>query len=361
MLGLGKASQYAGWWGGGPARVTMSASSKLGYEVYQTPVFSMNLGQSTWTGCEVDLTGYTSLTGYGQNKFTMMFNYRPDYSNTSYPTGEYLGNIGRMQVLDYSNIGVLPDGWFVYVTATTGYETPVNLSLGVGAAGNNWNTSLDFPGSYLDWMGRWYLIVISFSNTQDDFTDWDAPAFPTGKYFLRCMVIDQETGEVIIKQDRKVNDPNMPNVADLANPLPVDDPYTTTTDCFDARMFGSGSVEIQESLISNFWCSYGTMFDPLSIDQANTSWRTTRPDSIIGTAKAWVNTQYTDNVVEGTTPNRDYWIAGNDDELVYDTASTNKAVSRQINTPWVETDIFDPSNEWDSAVNYDIIPKDRNI
>lgn len=353
MLGLNRASQYAGWWSDSSPSVLMESTSALQYEVYQEPVFSMNLGQTPVLGGEIDLTGYTSLSGYGNGKYTLMFNYRPDYSNTSYPNGEYLGNIGRMQVVDYSE----SKNWFLYCTAGTGYDTPVNLSIGYGTP--DWGLSMNLPGSYLDWMGRWYYIVITVSPNYGDFTDWSDPSGSTGTSYCRAMIYDQETGEVIFQQDRKVTDTTNPDVALLSNPLLVDDPYTATIDCFDIRLFASGSISILESLISNFWCSYGTMFDPLSIDQSTTAWRTTRPDEVIGSAQAWTNWQFTDSIVEGTTPNREYWVTASGDDLYSET--DNKGIARQIFSGWVETDIYDPTNVWDDVVVYDIIPKDRNI
>lgn len=356
MLGTGRASQYAGWWGGGPAVVTMSATSKLGYEVYQTPSYSLNLGQATPTGNEIDLTGYTSLTGYAHGKYTMAFNFRPDYTNESYSSGEYLGNIGRFQVLDYSNIGVLPDGWFIYCVAETGYNTPVNLRLGYGTPG--WNLSADLPGSYLDWQGTWFYIVVSVSTTQSDFAEWDAPSFSTGSLFVRFTIYDQQTGELYFKQDRKATDANMPNVADLANPLVCGNPYAPTTDLFDIRLFNSGSVSLNDQIISNFWCSYGTMFDPVTISQTSAAWRTTRPSAQIGNAVAWCNLPFTDNVVSGTTPNRSYWVKMSGDDLY--SGTDDKGLGRSESTGWRETDAFDPSNVWDDVLNTDI-PKDRNI
>jgi hypothetical protein len=115
-----------------------------------------------------------------------------------------------------------------------------------------------------------------------------------------------------------------------------------------------------ENLISNHWCSYGTMFDAFSIDQQSTAWRTTRPSKQIGSAVAWVNSHFCDEVVEGTTPNRQYWIRTSDDDIYSDPNNTNKGLSRTVTSPWAETDAFEPSNVWDDIKTTTDIPRDRN-
>lgn len=356
MLGLARHSQLAGWGTLPPPSVAMTATSSLKYAVTQQPAYSLSNGMATTSNNQIDLTGYSSLSGYAHGKYTMAFSFRPNYSNTSYSSGQYLGNIGRFQVLDYSNIGTLPDGWFIYCVANTGYNSPVNFNLGYGTPG--WNLSADLPGSYLDWNGTWFYIVVSVSTTQSDFADWNAPSFSTGNLFVRLTMYDQETGELYLKQDRKATDANMPVVTDLANPLITGNPYSTTTDLFDIRIFNAGSVGIDEHIINNFWCSYGTMFDPITLDQAGVAWRTTRPSKQIGSAVAWTNIQMTDTIVEGNAPNRNYWVKMSGDDLYSGTG--NKAMGRSESVGWRETDAFNPSDVWSNAQNT-IIPTDRNI
>jgi hypothetical protein len=355
MLGVAQTAQRAGWGGDLPINIAIASTSAIGYEVYQEPGYSLNIGMAAVKDNEVDLTGYTSLTGYAHGKFTMAFNFRPDYTNESYSTGEYLGNIGRFQVLDYSNIGVLPDGWFCYCVANTGYEDPVNLAFGYGTPG--WNLTANMPGSYLDWQQKWLYIVISVSTTEDDFTDWNAPNWSEGSLYIRITVYDQETGELYFRQDRKGDDAEMPNVANLANPLLCGDPYNTTTDLFDIRMFTSGSVSLMDQTISNFWCSYGTMFDPFSIDQATVAWRTNRPSKQIGNAVAWANLPFTDVVQTGTTPNERYWVKLSGDDLL--SGADDKGLGRSEINGWFEEDAFNASNVWDD-IRSTLIPKDRN-
>lgn len=356
MLGLERDKESAKCQGDNArVEVTMVAKASLNYEVYQTPAFSMNLGHFAVLGNEINLTEYTSLTGYGHGKYTMAFSFRPDYTNESYNHGEYLGHIGRFQVLDYSNIGVLPDGWFICCVANTGYNTPVNLALDYGTPG--WKLSADLPGSYLDWQHTWFYIVISVSISESDFTDWNAPSWSNGDLFVRITIYDQETGELYLCQDRKQNDATMPDVANLANPLVCGNPYNATADLFDVRLFNSSSVKIKDQLISNFWCSYGTMFDPLSIDQTTTSWRTTRPSKQIGNAVAWCNMPFIDSVVEETTHNKRYWVKMSGDDLF--SGADNKGFGESEIVGYFEEDAFNPNPNWGNRIS-SLIPKDRN-
>lgn len=358
MLGIGRASQLAGWGTLPPPVVSMSTSSSVGYAVSQAPSYSLSNGMALTNGGQIDLTGYSSLAGYQHGKYTMAFSFRPNYSNTTYPANEYLGNIGRFQVLDYSNIGTLADGWFIYCTSNTWFDDSegVRLSFGYGTPGFGQGVAL--PGPYLDWNGTWFYVVISASPNAGDFVNFAPLSYTSGNMCCRIAVYDQETGELYARQDSRHNDPNMPVITDLANPLPAGNPYSPTGDLFDLRMFTAGSVGVGEQLINNFWCSYGTMFDPIGLDQTGTAWRTTRPSKQIGSAVAWTNIQMTDTIVEGTTPSRNYWVkTSGEDQLSH---PNNKAMGRTENNGWYENSEFNPSEIWTNALNTSI-PKDRNI
>lgn len=359
MLGVALTAQRAGW-GGGPVIINISSQSAVSYECYQTPAFSLNLGMTTWDDNEVDLTGYTSLPGYQNGKYTLAFNWRPNYSDLDYASGTYLGNIGRFHVVDVTQLA--GPGFAVYCSAGISYNTPKELQItygidneGLGGAA----FTVEFPGAYADWMGGWYMVVVSVSPNVGDFTSWSAPGFASGDRYVRIAIYDQETGELIVKKDERWNAITEPDVANLANPLLSIDPYDTTTDCFEQRVFNSGSVPILENLISNHWFSYGTMWDPLSIDQATEAWRTTRPSRDIGSARAWVNMQTTEQVTTGTTPNELYWVGLSGRDLYSDPNATNKGFSRFSAQAWQEVNNNNPDQQW-SNIESALIPKDRN-
>ena len=357
MLGVALTAQRAGW-GGGPAVINISSASAVTYEVYQEPAFSLNLGMTSYDDTTVDLTGYTSLTGYQAGKYTLMFNWRPDYSDLDYPSGEYLGNIGRFHVVDVTQLA--GPGFAVYCSAGINYETPKQLTIvyGVDNEGlGGQSTSISLPGAYADYMGRWLQVILSVSPNQTDFTNWSAPGFETGDRYVRMVIYDQETGEQLAVKDGRWDAITEPDVANLPTTLPSKDPYSTTEDSFELRVFNSGSVLIGENLTSMQWFSYGTMFDPFSIDQATVAWRTTRPSGTIGNAVAWVNCQTTLRVDSGTTPNERYWVAPSDMDLL--TAASDQAYSRFSSSAWYETNVDSPDQVW-SNVESALIPKDRN-
>jgi hypothetical protein len=96
----------------------------------------------------------------------------------------------------------------------------------------------------------------------------------------------------------------------------------------------------------------------VTISQTNAAWRTTRPSKQIGNAVAWCNMPFIDSVVEGTTPNRNYWVKMSGDDLL--SGADDKGFGRSETNGYSEEDAFNPSNVWDDIISTDI-PKDRNI
>jgi hypothetical protein len=351
MLGLARHAQQAGWGAAGPnITVSIESESQVNYAVYQEPSFSMALGHSTFQDNEIDLTDYTDLAGYAFGKFTLAFNYYPDYSNLEYDPGEYLGNIGRFHIVSLSE----DKDWFISCAAEITFDTnQLVLIFGTPDGGED----LRLPGPYTDWNGTWLYVVITASLSETDFTDWDqADDFPrTGNLYVRAVVYNQETGEFITKIDTRFDDSTLPAVTALDNPLLVKDPFNTTTDCYDVRVFASGEVGLKESLISQLWASFGTMWDPLSIDTAAESWITTRPNKQIGSAVAWSNHHFTDTVIEGTTPDRRYWVKMSGDDIYKDPNNTDKGLARFVDAAWQEENLDDESQVFDSVVDFDPI------
>jgi hypothetical protein len=249
-------------------------------------------------------------------------------------------------------------GFAVYCSAGINSETPKQLQIvygtdneGIGGAAK----TITLPGAYADYMGRWLQVILSVSPSQTDFSNWTGTG--SGDRYVRMVIYDQETGEQLAAQDRRWDAITEPDVANLPTTLPSKDPYTTTVDSFELRVFNSNSVDLLENLTSMQWFSYGTMFDPFSIDQATVAWRTTRPSGTIGNAVAWCNCQTTLRVDTGTTPNQRYWLAPSGMDLL--TAANDEAYSRFSGSAWYETNVDNPSEVWSNCESA-LIPKDRN-
>lgn len=293
-IGMGRASEYAGWWSGGPAQVTMSSASTLGYEVYQTPSFSWDntIGNGTYPDNtyisrlalgNVDLTGYTALAGYEKKRSTIMMTFK-----LNLPSGLTI-NQGIKQ--DTKFVG--DDGDFTTNMAWVhGYGATVKLQI-------NWPTgaSIEMPATgYQAYNDRWLTIVGSSSDTYTNYTNWAGSTSLAANY-ARTAVYDTETGELIAKND-------------TANgTIPLGYPSNLTTwisnggNVISTDRNDNYSWSISSSLpdtqpdcdfkIANFWVSFGTMWDPVTQKAAGeTTWLTTRPNKTIGSAQAWFNGQF---------------------------------------------------------------------
>ena len=292
MLGVALTAQRAGWQPSGPSNVnitvSMTNSSTLGYGIEQTPSFSWsnNDDYGTDTGYttrmalgDMDLTGYTSVTGYDNNRWTFVITFAIDFpvglttNQGAKWDGRFRGNSGDG---DFT-------GNFAWVCTDTG-------KLGLNMPGVN---SVGLPEAYGNYNGRWLTMVASNSNTAASYSNWSAGS--SGNYFQRLAVYETGTGSLLGKTDyvdtgRAGGFPlNFANwIGNAANTISTD-----RNDSFSYSINGlTGSEANCHISWTNFWFSFGTMFDPLT--ESDTSWRTTRPSQQIGNAQAWFNGQFTD-------------------------------------------------------------------
>ena len=92
MLGLGRASEYAGWWNQNtPLIVNITAPGAVSQTVYQNPAFSFEYGNTSSgtattsslnSAGTIDLTGYSALSGANNNRWCMATTFRMQW-----PTG----------------------------------------------------------------------------------------------------------------------------------------------------------------------------------------------------------------------------------------------------------------------------------
>lgn len=288
MLGLGRASQYAGWWSGQPPTVTFTTASALVYENKQTPSYSLLIGSTNasspakaWNINSLgnyDLTNYDLNTAFNNERYTIVLTVKLTWPTTGVPSGDNVTYTITNEVKDNGNIN--------YLTSNILLQTGDVLDFGTLFGGG----SLVLPGTYDQYMDQWLTIVYCGSETSASFTNWNQTAGTTGTY-QRLAVFDTVTGVLLGKRDFR-STYSYPSIENWPDTTPAN---TTGTYGYFANGSGSGpgavSGDWYDGRTSNYWVSFGTMFDPLTT--TNTSWRTTRPTAVIDTGVAWLNLQMT--------------------------------------------------------------------
>jgi hypothetical protein len=295
MLGLGRASQYAGWWSGGPAQVTMNSVASVNYAVEQTPSFAwLNVPDSSTTPIvgapgrqalfaagNINAANVSSQTGYNNYNWTQTCTFA-----ISYPTTGLVANDGYKYDQKFQGDGGDFTSNFAWVVAATGNKLQIN-----------WpgTPSINLPATnYYDYNDRWLTVVNSFSNDKANFANWTGGT-GTGTYYCRMLVVDTETGDKIAQSDTAQSGRPTGMPADFATWISNASGNISTerSDAYSYSIGGGSSGYPEEYLrIAGMWISFGTMFDPLTV--TDTSWRTTRPSYQFGNATAWLNCQFAD-------------------------------------------------------------------
>jgi hypothetical protein len=298
MLGIGRASEYAGWWNQGnkPATVVLTGSSALRYTNAQTPSYSLLTGvggspAGQWqvqSEGNYNITGYTGLTGYNANRATVVATVYLDWPTSGIPSSAFVAYNVNLEIKQSA-------------TQTEYYSPSIRLSnsntqFSVDSLLSGYATIL--PGSYTQYVGKWLTFVWTMSETQSSFTNWSTQQGSSGNY-VRTAIYDSLTGALIQKYDFR-GIPNFPtDLSVWPNSVPTatyqGDTAVLTTG------YGSGpdvNGTYYNTRLNTVWWSIGTMFDPLTT--TNTSWRTTRPSATIDTGKAWLNLQLTNYIVDDT-------------------------------------------------------------
>ena len=300
-------------------------------------VCSLSSGFYSRRGDKIDIDKYLGLSGYNHGRFTLMFNWRPDYDRSLY-TEDYLGNIGIFHIVSLQQ----DIHWFFYVAAETTAGNPSGLKLNFGSPQKGHEIVLSHK--YLEWMQKWYTIVVS-AGGPDDFADWQSLK-KSGNTYVRFTIFNQGTGHLLARKDVQYDDV-MPDLAALPSPLLTDDPYATKSDCFAIRVFDGGlaseSNNIGWNRISNIWISYGTMWDPLAENLPQSVWRTARPHDKIGDAEALCNFCFSDIVSTG----KQYWIKASNPDL---------ALFKNFAQPW-DDDNPDAKFRWQTVNSMNLVPQ----
>ena len=293
MLGMARASQYAGWWSGGAIKIDIPVATTVSQAAYQTPSFSwltvgspIQAAQYSLNGYypsgnygTVDLTGYTALSGFNDRRFTWV---QSIYLN--WTTG-LADNYYGQQTLAW-NTSSAQASLYVALNISGG-----SLSIGYGASlpsGASYNDQITLSGSYSTYANKWLTLVFSSAETSSVFANW-APVSPASQPY-RFAVYDTAKGTLISKRDNNGTNTNYPSISGMGTSVPVTDNATVASTNWN--LISGGPDPTVNYNIANFWYSAGTMFDPVTASATDTTWFTTRPNETIGTGKAWVNVPY---------------------------------------------------------------------
>ena len=296
MLGLGRASQYAGWWNtGGPIKIDIPVATTVSQAAYQTPVFTWRIPtpepgnqgpiwRPAYTGY-VNVSGYDSLTNYNYKRCTMVHTFQMPWTS-GLSAGYY--NAPRY--------GINING--------TGYD--VGLQLQIGSAGNlivNYGnffgeggpsaTPVTLPGAYTNYTAAWLTVVFSQAETSSAFTDWTGTGSSTS--YNRLAVYNTQTGALIGKKDTATPIGTWPDITTLIT-ASSGQVLLNTGGGSGNYSLGWDSTNTDDTYPfthAQDWISLGTMWDPLTVKSTDSTWLTTRPNNTIGTGVAWVNQQWT--------------------------------------------------------------------
>lgn len=288
--GVYRTATIAAWGGSGPVVIDIASQSSVTYEVYQTPAFSwevnvddspVNNFLSKFAIGNVDTTGYADVTGFDSKNWTTVITF-----NLTMPAG-LSSNEGIKIDTKFNGGGADFTSNWAWVH---GYGSPVRLQINA-AAGSGIEMPLDGYDAY---NGRWLTIVSSSSNTANSYSNFQSSGFGTPTYFQRTVVYDTETGEELARQDFDTDQTPLGVPFDLAAWM-SDGGNSISTDRTVSYSWSIGGPSDSQAncdlRISNWWSSWGTMFDP--VGETDRTFLTTRPNAQIGNARAWINGQFT--------------------------------------------------------------------
>jgi hypothetical protein len=284
-LGIARNGQTAGWGTGAP-RARMVSTARMGYTVYDTPVFSFLRNTTDRNGSiqpgTYDLTGLGSISGYNNARLTMLTNLYLPWS-AGLPDNFYGSPISGEAVI----AGAGPYYFNIYQGIGGG-----SLYIGVSLPGTG--NQMTLPGAYTAYTNQWLTLVFSSSETSSSYTAWTGTG--SGTNAVRIAVYNSVTGALIRKQDFFVT----PSVNPPWNTLPATTTNTQTSgsDYLFFQTFGGAGQEFRQTQLATW---VGSMWDPLS--QTNTSFTTTRPTPTLGNSGAGtavINLVYSDYAYDGS-------------------------------------------------------------
>jgi hypothetical protein len=205
MLGLGRASQYAGWWTGKPS--FLSRSQVTGNQ-QTTWANAVSITPNSWA-VPPDTRSFdnTSLTSGAKGTQVLTFKYQAQ-SNFTWQALEF-----RTQFEAIKNAAGTFDNYGPVITAyrfstDTGnwpiapLRTTTGQYLSIFCAYNGYD-AVKLTGN-IAWdslADRWLTVIVSYSSTTSDFAGWTGGTLASGNYASRVVLLDAQTGERISLTD----------------------------------------------------------------------------------------------------------------------------------------------------------------
>jgi hypothetical protein len=311
MLGLGRASEYAGWWNNKLTTIRFSGSGATSSLQQQSPEYSYlsspTSGGSITTTGSFNITGLSGFTGYNTRRSTHFYHcYLPSSSWTGLSSNAYFGMVNTL--------------------AISGTNYFYNASLGVGSGGQltfNWQSggptnTITMPNNYTTYRDTWLTFIGSSSETYTSFTNWTGPTSGTNVNYSRMAVYDTQTGTLLSSVDFTTTQ-TPPSLGSLPSSLP-----STGSTSLSSNDYTSNGISTRKAA---HWCTIGQMFDPFTL--TDTSWFTPSPSATLGGAKAWLNVRYLQN----TTSSGIYYVPTDSQDL-YSEPSNLKWRFGNSNTYW---------------------------
>jgi hypothetical protein len=263
MLGLGRASQWAGWWSQGLRASIQSlfitqaqgqVRPRFAADYQGTSTIGQNPALMIWlptTDYEpIDLSGAGTDIRRGVRSFTFWVG--DDWAQST-PSG-----FNRLTG-DYTRWTNLTDEYFTNLVIL-GDDPTIILT------GNSFGVDISESGWPMAWRNQWLTLILATSDNPADFSGWTGPSTNTWNYYGRFMLTSMTNQEVLGTWDAGAF--QAPPAIDLelawefaSNPGP--------TDVAVSKFHLAGSnqqvtqdFDLQDIRILNSWESQGQGFDP---------------------------------------------------------------------------------------------------
>jgi len=215
MLGLGRASEYAGWWSGGDPQVTIRVATAATGQMSYPDTVSLWSDNSWGSPSSNNLTATVDNSGIvSGNKVTTAYTCRlgaeSSYTWTQDPfrtTFDYLAPY---------NSGTSYDPIFAYLDQGSGSTPTGNPKIARRRSDNRVSFLIEFGGydyiplsANVTWStleDQWITVIYSSSDNSADFANFNPiSGFTTGSQYGSLSMVYTQTGELISSVDYRFN------------------------------------------------------------------------------------------------------------------------------------------------------------
>ena len=313
MLGLARASQWAGWWTAGaePEARDMTVTFAVTAQGIPSPRYAAdftlvdpppNFGTITQYAQDTDGANI-NVSGIGTQSVstTVATTFRVgqdwlnpslDYYSTPWNSYDTFGNAVSATSV-FFNVGIQTDPGQIKLH---GYSAPGY------DVGNAWPA---------EWRDRWLTLICSSSNNSADFNNWTAGSNEYDIYQRVCLV-DTVTGEILVQHD------DDQTFTDWNNTIEFDQPWNMAFDSTYGNYYYGAFISgvsddwaagnLQDIQIATQWKSFGSMVDPVGNTQYLASFS---PPTDIAGVTAWARLISRDTGTALNNGNVDYAYSAN--------------------------------------------------